>query len=302
MQVIITCVLLFAGANPAGAGEPAANNRTNIDFETSLTAFHQPTSNIDGGGEFNLSSVFLRFKATRPVSPTTIVGLSIKYDIDDYDFYGLTELGGLEPWNDVRRFGLGIPIFTRLGKSWSLGLSPSVDWLQEYGADSKDSMTYGTPVFVARSFSREKRLGVGAGVFRNVEDEWKVFPFIAVNWRFNEKWRLSNPFEADVLGPAGLELTYSINDRWQLGGGGVYRTFRFRLDDEGAAPNGIGENEGIVTFLRLHRSADKGMDLDIYVGATVDGRLELKNSDGDKLASSDYGSAPFVAVTFSGEF
>ena len=129
-----------------------------------------------------------------------------------------------------------------------------------------------------------------------------MFPFVAVDWRFNEKWRLSNPFEADVLGPAGLELSYTFNQRWYLGGGGVYRSFRFRLDDEGVAPNGIGENEGIVSFLRLHRSGDSGLDLDIYVGATLDGRLELKDSEGAKLASSDYDTAPFVALTFSGEF
>jgi hypothetical protein len=287
---------------PASAESPPTDSRRNVDFEASFTAFHQPMSSIQGGGEFNLSSVFLRFKATRPVTPTTVVGLSVKYDIDDYDFNGLTEFGGLEPWNDVRRFGLGIPIFSRLGKYWSLGLSPSVDWLQEYGADSDDSMTLGTPVFLARSFARDKRLGLGAGIFRNVEDEWKVLPFIAIDWRFNENWRLSNPFEADVLGPAGLELSYTINNRWYLGGGGVYRSFRFRLDDEGVAPNGIGENEGIVSFLRLHRTGDKGLDLDIYIGATVEGRLELKDSEGDKLASSDYDPAPFVAVTFRGDF
>ena len=286
----------------AEAAESASAGRWNIDYSSSVTAFNQPQSDIDGGGEFSLSSALFRFKATKPISPKIIVGLSVKFDVDDYDFKGLTEFGGLEPWNDIRRFGLGIPIFTRLGKRWSLGLSPSVDWLQEYGADSGDSMTYGSPVFLARGFARDKRLGLGASVFRNVEDEWKVFPFVAVDWRFNEKWRLSNPFEADVLGPAGLELSYTINSRWHLGGGGVYRTFRFRLDDDGAAPNGIGENEGIVTFLRLQRTGDNGLDLGIFIGATLDGRLELKDSGGNKLASSDYDTAPFVALTFSGEF
>lgn len=287
---------------PAEAAESVSAGRSNVEFSASFTAFHQPKSNIDGGGEFSLSSALFRFKATRPISPNTIVGLSVKYDVDDYDFKGLTEFGGLEPWNDVRRFGLGIPIFMRFESAWTVGLSPSVDWLQEYGADSSDSMTFGTPLMAFRNFSREKRLGLGAGVFRNVEDEWKVFPFIAVDWRFNEKWRVANPFEADVLGPAGLELSYTINQNWYMGAGGVYRKFRFRLDDEGLAPNGIGKNEGILTFVRLHRSGKNGLDLDIYVGATLDGKLELKNSDGEKLSSGDYDTAPFVAITLSGQF
>ncbi len=54
--------------------------------------------------------------------------------------------------------------------------------------------------------------------------------------------------------------------------------------------------------MRLHRDGRNGLDLDIYLGATFDGKLELKNADGDNLASSDYDTAPFVAVTLSGKF
>ena len=271
-------------------------------FSISATVFHQPQANIDGGGKFTLSSAFFRFKMMRPISRTTVVGLSLKFDTDDYDFSGLTEFGGLDPWNDVRRFGIGIPILLRAGKNWSLGLSPSIDWLQEYGAHSSDSMTYGSSVFAFNNFTKHKRLGLGAGVFRNVEGDFEGFPFIAVDWRFNERWHLSNPFEADVLGPAGLELSYNISKHWSIGGGGVYRAFRFRLDDDGIAPNGIGENKGIVSFLRLNRSAKSGLELDMYIGATMNGKLELKSSDGSGLTSSDYETAPFLAITLGGKF
>ena len=123
-----------------------------------------------------------------------------------------------------------------------------------------------------------------------------------MDWRFNERWRLSNPFEADALGPAGLELTYSFNNRWHLGGGGVYRSFRFRLNNEGVAPNGVGKNQGIVSFLRLRRAVPSGLEVDFYAGAVLNGELELKDSDGDAVASSDYNTAPFAAVTLSVAF
>lgn len=273
-----------------------------FSYSISVTPFHQPKANIDGGGEFSLSSGFLRFRVDRPVSRNTVIGLSLKYDADDYDFSGITEFGGLDPWNDVRRFGIGVPIFMRFANDWSLGISPSVDWLQEAGADSSQSLAFGAPIFGFKRIAKGKSLGLGAGFFRNVEDEWDVFPFIAVNWRFNEKWRLSNPFEADVLGPAGLELSYTFNARWYLGGGGVYRSFRFRLDNDGVAPNGIGENKGIVGFLHLGREGGKGFNIDFYAGATFAGELELLNVDGDEIASSDYSSAPFIAVTFAADF
>jgi hypothetical protein len=299
----LLCTLLaLLVALSATAQESAGRPRSGTTFTASATAFHQPKTDIDGGGNFTLSSAFLRFKVSYPFTPTTAVGLSLKYDIDDYDFSGSTSLGGKDPWNDVRRFGVGIPIFMRLGQRWALGLTPTINWLQEYGADSNDSISYGISGFAFRSFTRDKRLGLGAVFSRTVEDENKVFPILAVDWRFNEHWRLANPFDADVVGPAGLELGYSFNDHWSLRAGGVYRSFRFRLDNEGVAPNGIGENEGIVTFLRLNRSGKGGLKLDIYAGAMLDGKLKLKNAEGSKLISRDYDTAPFIALAFSADF
>lgn len=273
-----------------------------IGYSLSVTPFHQPTAGIDGGGEFSLSAAIVRFGADRPVSRNATIGVRLKYDADDYDFSGITEFGGRDPWNDVRRFGVGVPVFMRFANDWSFGINPSVDWLQEQDAENSESLAYGATIFGIKSITRGRSLGVGAGVFRNVEGDLDVFPFLAVNWRFNEKLRLSNPFEADVLGPAGLELTYSLNSRWYFSGGGVYRAFRFRLDDEGVAPNGIGENKGFVGFLHLGREGNGGLDIDFYAGATFDGELELLDASGDKIAESGYETAPFIAVSLSADF
>lgn len=282
-------------------GDPPGD-RSGMSYDFSVAPLYQPSASIDGGGDFTLGSLFARFKVEISVSERTTVGLSLKYDVDDYDFSGTTEFVGMAPWNDARRFGIGIPIFARLPSDWAFSISPAVNWLKEQGADSSESISYGATTFVLKSFSREKSIGLGAGVFREIDDDYKMFPFIAVDWRFNEHWRLSNPFDADVLGPAGLELGYSFNDRWQLGGGGVYRSFRFRLDREGVAPNGIGENKGWVGFLRLRRTGRSGIDFDVYAGATFDGELELRNQVGEEISSSGYETAPFVALSLSGSF
>ena len=292
--------MIFFIPSAVNAQQQHPSNKTSYDI--SLSPLYQPGVDIDGGGKFSLSSVFFRLGASRSVSSTTSIGLTFKYDIDDYDFSGTTQLGGAEPWNDVRRYGLSLPIFSRLGNNWSMGLSPSVDWLQETDADSSESLSYGLTAFSLKSFTRDRSLGIGAGVFRTIDHDTELFPFIAIDWRFNERWRLSNPFEADALGPAGLELAYTINEHWQLSGGGVYRTFRFRLDSDGVAPNGIGENNGIITFLRLRRETDSGFNVDFYAGAILDGELELKDSGDDELASSDYSTAPLAALTLSLDF
>lgn len=297
-KIFVGMVLSVVSAQNALGQGP----KSKVSYEFSVTPLYQPSVNIKSGGEFSLASAFFRLKAKRAISPTTTIGISLKYDIDDYEFSGVTDFGGRQPWKDVRRFGIGFPLFARFQNDWSLGVSPSVDWLQEYDAASGDSLSYGATAFVFKSLARDKSLGVGAGVFRTIDDETKAFPFIAVDWRFNERWRLANPFEADALGPAGLELSYRFSDKWHLGGGGVYRSFRFRLSREGGVPDGIGVNEGIATFLRLRRIATSGINVDFYVAAILDGNLELKNKDGRDLSSTDYDTAPFAAITFTAAF
>lgn len=298
--------LLCSVANVVLAEKSTSGNssrgQSGITYDLSATPFYQPSAKLDGGGNFSLGSLFTRFKIGASVSERTTAGLSLKYDLDDYDFDGTTEFGRLPPWNDARRFGISVPIFTRLPSNWLFNISPAVNWLYEQGANHSESASYGATTFLLKSYSREKSIGLGAGIFREVDEDNKVFPFVAVNWKFNEHWKLSNPFDADVLGPAGLELAYSFDDRWRLGAGGVYRSFRFRLDREGIAPNGIGGNKGWVGFLRLQRTGRLGVDFDAYVGATFDGELELQDQFGERVSSAGYETAPFVAVSLSGSF
>ena len=295
LSVWLSCTATTGLAQPVD-GPPG------MAYDLSVSAIHQPEVDIDGGGEFSLSGGLVRFGVNRSIDSDSSIGLNFSYDIDDYDFSGITEFGGTDPWNDVRRFGISFPYFKLLDRDWALGFSPSVNWLQEYDASSGDSLSYGFTGFATRSFSRTRSLGLGAGIFRTIDDDTEFFPFIAVDWQFNDRWKLSNPFDADALGPAGLELSYRFSDRWQLGGGGVYRSFRFRLDNDGVAPNGVGENKATVAFLRLRRYSPNGLNIDFYAGAALAGELELDDRNGTQLASSDYDSAPFVALTLSMDF
>lgn len=149
-------------------------------YSLSVTPFHQYDVDIIGGASFSLSSVFLRFEGTRSLSETINVGLAFKFEQDDYDFLGGGDLGAAGPWNEIRRFGLGVPVFARFDNNWSLGATPSVDWLQEEGADSSESVSYGTTLPALRSFERDRRIGFGPGVLRDVDDDttdtWKPHP------------------------------------------------------------------------------------------------------------------------------
>ncbi|MFQ5995333.1 MAG: DUF6268 family outer membrane beta-barrel protein [Acidiferrobacterales bacterium] len=289
-------------AMPASAQDREAMMKDRkLFFSFAVTPYYQSDTRLDSGGEFKLNGAFFRFGIIKPVDKSLILGFRFAYNEDDYDFSGLTSFGGLKPWGRIKRFGVSTPITKVLPKKWLLIVTPSLETLREQGADRGDSFAYGAAVAGLKTIKPGRKIGVGAGVFNRLEDI-VVFPFVAVDWRVNERLRLRNPFAAGPTGPAGIEAIYDLGKGWQLAGGAAYRSIRFRLDGQGVAPNGIGQNNGVPTFLRVSRELKRAFRLDLYAGAILGGELQIENQNGDRLASDDYETAPFAAFTFNMRF
>jgi hypothetical protein len=144
-------------------------------------------------------------------------------------------------------------------------------------------------------------IGVGAGIFERL-DQGEIFPYLVIDWRINDRWRISNPFQAGPVGPAGLELRYQPRDYWELAAGGAYRSYRFRLDDKSTVTNGIGDVDFWAPFLRVGRKLGKQFWIDINAGAMLNGTITIEDEDGDKLDGTDYDPAPFLGLTLRGRF
>jgi hypothetical protein len=104
------------------------------------------------------------------------------------------------------------------------------------------------------------------------------------------------------VGPAGLELVFAPNKNWEMGMGGAYRSYRFRLDDSSAVADGIGEVDFWAPFLRVGRRLGERYRLDINGGALVGGSIAIEDQNGNKLGDTDYDTAPFIGVTLKGQF
>jgi hypothetical protein len=72
---------------------------------------------------------------------------------------------------------------------------------------------------------------------------------------------------------------------------------RFRLDDEGVAPEGVGENESTPLWMRLTYQTQP-MDFTVIAGVNLGGELTLEDRDGNRIAREDYD--PSVAVGLTG--
>jgi hypothetical protein len=239
--------------------------------------------------------------AARDLGGGNSVGVTLNYTYADYSFSNPAAFGGVAPWNVWQRYGVAVPLSFGLRDGWSLGVIPSVDWYRENGADTGESLVWGGIVSATKRFADGNRLGLGVGVYSHIE-KTTAFPFLIVDWRLGDRWRIINPVAAGPTGPAGLELDYRFSPEWALGIGAAYRVTRFRLSETGPVPNGVGEERGMPVFLRATRDFGGQTSLHLYAGVLAAGELRVYNSSGDRLRSDDFDPAPFVGATFTVRF
>ena len=290
-------------ALPAAAQAPSGNapNRTGPFFTLSGSLVEQLEADLDSAGSYSVSSLLLRGSVAQPVSRKTILGLSLGYDLLDYDFSDDVVLESASPWSRVHGLNLAIPLLRRVHERWTLLLSPSVGSYGASGAGFSDSVTWGAVIAATYAFREDRKLGFGAGLFDRIGQS-RGFPFVSIDWRLTERWRIANPLTVGPTGPAGLELAYDISPKWEFGAGGAYRNIRFRLDESGLEPNGIGEQRGIVTFARLLHALSPKLELVLYAGLVLDGELRIEDTDARRRRTVGHESAPLLAISLSGRF
>jgi len=298
--VAMAAAVATAAWLPDAAFAQAAKSNA-VTSSASITGLATFDTDLDSnGGSFRWSGVIASGSLARQINPDWSIGLNVGYQYESWSFSSPSAFGSEAPWGTINRPSVGLNIQYQASPDVGLFLSPQFEWDYETGAN-QNAQNFGAVLGATKVFSRDLIVGLGAGVFRQI-DETRVFPFVILNWQINDKWKLANPFRAGPAGGAGLELVYAIDDNWDVAGGGTYREYRFRLKDSGPNANGIGQNQGIPLFARLTRKLGATGRLDLYAGATVAGSVRLRDPDGNALVSSDYNTAPFVALTLAGAF
>ena len=191
---------------------------------------NQFPSHVSGGGSLRVFSVYSEGGYAYKVNENLQIGLAANYEFDDFYFTGLNFYAP-RPWNDVHSFGGSFPILYNLSDKWGLMFVPILQAAGEPGAEWSRALIYGGAVAAVYSFGKDRTIGFGLGALDNLE-QVSIFPFITLNWKFNEWLRLSTPYRAGPAGPGGAELTFfplKANKDLQLGLGVTYLSKRFRL-------------------------------------------------------------------------
>lgn len=260
------------------------------------TVFSIYDTDLDDGGSVSMDQYGIGADLDFQLSEQLKTGIGVSYTMQDYDFSGNTGFSGLNPWEDIHIVNVSASLTYSPEQNWSILFSPFVESSAESGADDGESYSYGAFLFASYVYSPDLVLGFGGGVSSGLE-ETTFIPTLFVRWQINDRLLLANPAEAGPSGPAGLELSYTLSPQWNFGIGAAYRSYRFRLDDDGVAPDGIGEFSGIPAWLRISWQPKEFASLALYGGYTFGGEVELEDSSGDHLTDDEYDPAPFAAAS-----
>lgn len=280
---------------------PVTGSWAQAPLEVSFSHTQFADADLDNGGELGSSLTTLGLSADWSRGRGEAIGLSLDLGLGDYDLSGATEIPGADAWGQVTELNLGVNWRKPVGESGLIFIAPNLGVARGEGADWEESLRFGLIVSYGYRVSNTLTVGIGAGIFTGLE-ETTGFPVLLINWQISERWRLGNSFRAGPSGPAGLEIAYALNPGWEIAFGGGWRSDRFRLDENGAIPNGIGEVEGVPVYLRLSWDVNEQLSLGVFGGVWTSGEVMSETSGGFELASDDLDTAPFFGISASSRF
>ncbi len=289
----------LVGALFAWSAGTFAQSATKDTF--SITPVYQFASDLDSGGDAGYSGVLTSLGRTWALDARSTLRLGLSFDYEDWRFNDIAAFDGAQPWGSLYRVGVSVPYSYTTDSGWRLTFSPTVEYAGESGAELSDALEYGALASAARRLSPDLTLGLGVGVYERIE-QTRAFPFLIVDWRITERLRLTNPLPAGPAGPAGLELSYALDSGWEIGIAAAFRSFRFRLDDNGPVPNGIGENAYLPVVARIGHRISEALTLNAYAGAALAGNLRVEDRDGNELYDEDRDPAGLVGLSLIGRF
>ncbi|MDO6618552.1 DUF6268 family outer membrane beta-barrel protein [Shewanella sp. 10N.286.51.B2] len=215
----------------------------------------------------------MKLSASMPIGKEWSIGANVGYDNLDYGFKnvgaGLLQ-GNVTPWSSINKYSAGLSLSYRPNAQWMFLFAPKLQYSYANTASSSDAQSYGVVASGMYRFKSGNMLGVGVAYLNDIS-EVKTIPYLAVKWNITDKLSLSNPFQAGFSGPAGLELSYKLDDKWNFGLGASRRTERFLVTD---AEQTI-EVEEWVSFIRAGWNISKKVSINAYGGYFFAGEMEL---------------------------
>ena len=273
-----------------------------VEFPLQGAFIHQFESNIDGGGSFKVNRFYVQPRVDWLVDRRLSVSAGIGYSFDGYDFSGFNGLVGLDPWDDVHTLRLSGMVRWMPDDKWTVFAAPTIRFAAENGASFSDGLHGGGFVGFSYKISDSLTLGPGFGALTQIEDDVSVFPVLLLDWQITDDLALRTGRGLGATQGPGLVLAWEFARHWEFVFGGRYESQRFRLNDTGPVPDGVGEESSFPLYGGFTWAPSRNVNLSIVGGVNFAGSLRLDASDGTTVAKQDYDPAGFFGAILTIRF
>ncbi len=259
-------------------------------------------TDMNAGGAFSVKRFFIQGGATHTPTPGRRVTISIGYGRHSYDFSGTAGLGGLAPWQDIDTLRFGLPVRYRFDDKYTMFILPTLRFAAESSASLDDGVSGGALGGISYRVSDRLSIGPGVGVLTGIEDSTDIFPIVLINWKITDRLSLETGRGLAATAGPGLTLNWRTHSKWRYLLGVRYEKLRFRLDENGPAPRGVGEDRSLPTFLGATYRFNPTTELTIVGGMELEGELRLDDNSGNRILEDEHEDAAFLALSFRARF
>ncbi|MDX2167294.1 MAG: hypothetical protein SF182_09530 [Deltaproteobacteria bacterium] len=262
----------------------------------------QGDADIDRGGNFSVNRFDIGLLGRAQVADPLRWTNALFFGLSDYDFGG-TGGSSNQPWGTILTLRLVSKLTYALDEQWGLTVGGVFIASPESGADWGDSISGGGLLGVDFRPAKKFFISLGAAIITELEDDVTVAPSINMIWLPAPDWAVRVGAVPAAGGSAAAgEVAYKVLEPLEIGLGLLFNQRRFRLDDSGIAPDGVGEENNLPLRLRLGWTITPNFSAHVFAGAALAGELQLDDRNGNLLAKSDYDPAPYVGLRLVGGF
>jgi hypothetical protein len=305
LSVLLLSVPLLAGEEPQAPSSEATPPRPPMPsgpvvlFRFGGGLVEQLETDLEDGGSFRVDRYYVEPGVDIFLSRELQVALGVGFGEERYRFDGDEGLAGSDPWGEAQSYSVGARVRYVIDRDWTAFVAPSLRWVVERGANLGDGFKFGLFGGAGYEVSETFTIGPGLGFLTEIEDRPMLFPFLLIEWQIDPDWSLSTGRGLAATRGPGLVLSYRLADQLRIGLGSRWERYRFRLDDEGPAPDGVGEESSLPVYLGLTWKPTARTSGSLIAGVNFAGRLALHDERGDRIQREDYDPAPFFGLVFT---
>lgn len=285
-----------AFAQEAGQTAPNDDDGLNLvqedpawSIHLDLAASHAFDSDIDDGPDVAVTRASAKLTFDTAINDDIDFTLGIEEEFSFYNFDGdLMGVAG-EPLDNALAVTISPRATFRVDETWSWFVGGQISFAGETGADTGKSFTGGALAGAIYRVNDNLTWTFGALVVSRLEDDPLVIPLVGVIWR------LDNDVRLEVVGPEAA-LIAQINDAWSVALKGSWSRREFRLDDSGAAPDGVFIDERVRIGVEAVWQPNSAVDIGFEIGTIAYSEYEVLSDSGGSLFEENGSPAVYAAV------